>query len=282
MATVVTEPSHSDVYIAGAGPSDELKCNKLHVAINLLGFSCSYPPMPTTPNTLVELPKSLRKGIDRRLPRSNRFKDLSGKAFGKRVVMGFAGFRGRFAVWLCRCKCGRLNVVEGARLTRGDAGSCGCSKLLSQAAKELRPILNSLIARCHDPTNPMYGRYGAQGITVCKRWRESPEAFAADMGPRPSPKHVVVCRNGSGYGPANCYWELPVGEDGKIGHLITYKGKTQNLSQWAKQLRISRERMRQRVNKCQELGLPLSLAITRQSKRGRPRKSKRPTIARQK
>jgi hypothetical protein len=234
------------------------------------------------PITLVDLPKSLRKGIDRRLPKGNRFNDLSGKSFGKRVVIGFAGFRGRFAVWLCRCKCGRLNVVEGARLALGVAGSCGCWKLLSPAATELRPVLNSLIARCHDPANRMYGRYGAQGITVCKRWRESPETFAADMGPRPSPRHIVACHNRAGnYTPANCYWALPTGVGGKNGHLITYKGKTQNLSQWAKQLCISRERMRQRVNKCQEQGLPLSLAISRQSKPGRPRKNKRPTIARQ-
>jgi hypothetical protein len=230
------------------------------------------------PITLVELPKSLRKGIDRRVPRGKRFKDLSGRTFGKRVVVGFAGFRGSFAVWLCRCQCGRFNVVEGARLTQGDAGSCGCSKILSSAAKELRSILKSLIARCHYPGNSMYCRYGAKGITVCQRWRESLEAFAADMGPRPSPKHIVVCRNGLGhYNPTNCYWALRTGVGGRKGHLITYNDKTQNLSQWAHELCISRERMRQRVNQCRERGLPLSMAIVSQRKRGRPRMGRAPT-----
>ena len=167
MATVLTELSQSDICIAGTGPTDQWTCNTLHDAFSLLAFPGNLPPMLTPPITLVELPKSLAKDIDRRLPRGHRFKDLSGRTFGKRVVIGFAGFRGRFAVWLCQCKCGRLNVVEGARLALGVAGSCGCWKFLSPAATELRPILNSLIARCHDPANRMYGRYGAQGITVC-------------------------------------------------------------------------------------------------------------------
>jgi hypothetical protein len=227
--------------------------------------------------TFVELPQSLRMGIERRLPTGHRFKDLSGKAFGKRTIIGFAGFRGRFAVWLCRCECGRLNIVEGARLNQGDAGSCGCSNVLSPAAKELRVILKSLIARCHHPGNPMYGRYGAQGIVVCKRWRDSPEAFAADMGPRPSPRHVLARRNVlDDYTPTNCYWALPAGVGGRRGHMVTYNGKTQNLSKWAKEFSISRERMRQRVNECLEQGLPPSMAMTTPRKPGRPRKSDRP------
>jgi hypothetical protein len=254
------------------------------IALNALGFSRNLRWMLMSPINLVELPKSLRKGIDRRLPHGSRFKDLSGMKFGQRVVLGFAGFRGRFAAWLCRCNCGRLDVVEGARLIRGDSGSCGCSKSVDPTAKELRTILKSLIARCHNPAHPMYCRYGAYGMTVCKRWRESPEAFLADLGPRPSSRHTVVRRNPSGnYSPANCYWGLPPAANGKKGHLITYKGKTQNLAQWAKELSISRERMRQRVNKCLELGLPSSKAITWQWKPGRPRRnSRRPTMSRQK
>lgn len=231
--------------------------------------------------TLVELPAHLLPGIEPRLPRGKTFKDLRGKTFSRRSVVGFAGFRGRFAVWLCRCECGRLDVVEGARLVSGKAGSCGCSNVLSPAAKKLRPTLSSLLSRCYDPEDPSYRRYGAQGAKVCKRWRESPEAFAADMGPRPSPKHILSVHNGHGtFSPANCCWAPRAGVGGKKGFLITYKGKTQNLAQWARELRISRERMRQRVNKCRELGLPMSMAITGERKPGRPRKNKRSTANR--
>jgi hypothetical protein len=70
--------------------------------------------MPTPAITLIDLPNSLCKGIQRRLPRHGNFKDLTGKRFGQRIVVGFAGFRGPFAAWLVRCQCGRTDVVAGA------------------------------------------------------------------------------------------------------------------------------------------------------------------------
>ena len=175
MATVLTELSQSDVYIAGAEPTDQWTCNALHAAINVFGFSSSLPPMLTPPITLVELPKSLRKGIDRRLPRGNRFKDLTGKSFGKRVVIGFAGFRGRFAVWLCQCKCGRLNVVEGARLALGVAGSCGCCEISESSGKGA--AANPQFAHCPLPrpcesnVRPLWcaGHYGLQTLARISR-----------------------------------------------------------------------------------------------------------------
>jgi hypothetical protein len=38
---------------------------------------------------------------------------MTGRRFGLRVVLGFAGFKGRFAAWLGQCKCGRLSVKRG-------------------------------------------------------------------------------------------------------------------------------------------------------------------------
>jgi hypothetical protein len=45
--------------------------------------------------------------------------------------------------------------------------------------------------RCHSPGHAQYPRYGACGVVVCEQWRSSFEAFYADMGPRPSPKHSL-------------------------------------------------------------------------------------------
>jgi hypothetical protein len=130
---------------------------------------------------------------------------------------------------------------------------------------------HSIIARCYCRTNANYPQYGGRGISVCKRWRESAEAFAADMGP--STKHIVGRRNREGsYTPGNCYWALRTDGGARIGRLITYQGKRQNMARWAAELGITRESMRQRVKKCVELGLPLTAAISSPRKRGRPRK----------
>ena len=67
--------------------------------------------MSTRAITLVDLPKSLRKGIDRRLPRGSTFKDRTGNQYRYRVVLGFAGFKGRWTAWLTQCKCGNLSIA---------------------------------------------------------------------------------------------------------------------------------------------------------------------------
>ena len=61
--------------------------------------------------------------------------------------------------------------------------------------------------RCHNPKARDYKYYGARGITVCKRWRDSYEAFLVDMGRKPSPLHTLDRKNSDkGYTPSNCRW----------------------------------------------------------------------------
>jgi hypothetical protein len=64
--------------------------------------------------------------------------------------------------------------------------------------------------RCYNPRNHKFKDYGARGITVCDRWRESFAAFKTDMGERPPGKSIDRRENDGNYEPGNCRWATPL------------------------------------------------------------------------
>lgn len=60
--------------------------------------------------------------------RGNRFKDLSGRRFGRLVAVKPTGGHSSdgCCYWLCKCDCGNTSIVKSNNLLQGITTSCGC------------------------------------------------------------------------------------------------------------------------------------------------------------
>jgi hypothetical protein len=111
-------------------------------------------------------------------------------------------------------------------------------------------VWQMMIQRCCNPSTVSYASYGARGITICKRWRDSFEAFYADMGDRPSPEHTLErVDNAKGYSPDNCRWasSLEQGQNKRNNHLLTFKDQTLTLQEWSRRLDIPKSTLLNRL-----------------------------------
>lgn len=66
---------------------------------------------------------------------------------------------------------------------------------------------DGMLQRCTNLNAGRWEDYGAAGVSVCARWRESFENFLEDMGVRPEGKTLDRYPDcGGNYEPGNCRW----------------------------------------------------------------------------
>ena len=130
---------------------------------------------------------------------------------------------GRMAIF--RCSCGVEKRMRASRVLSGHIKSCGClsrevvgdrSRVHGHASdaagrgsgvhSRTYYAWSSMRSRCSNPRNRRFATYGARGISVCDRWRDSFANFLADMGPAPDGLTLDRIDNDRGYEPNNCRW----------------------------------------------------------------------------
>jgi len=121
------------------------------------------------------------------------------------------------------------------------------------ARNPLKNTWGGMIARCYSPKSINYSLYGGRGIRVCKRWRESYEAFVEDVGPRPTGMTIDRIDNDGDYGPGNVRWatKKEQSRNRRNNRLITAFGETKSSVEWVEDLRckVGRTTFEERIKR---------------------------------
>ncbi len=198
--------------------------------------------------------------------------DITGQRFNRLEVIKLRGRgRSKILIWECRCDCGKTAFACTTDLKTGGVRSCGCLVTDSNVKRltkhghanslEYR-IWGTMIARCDKPDHISYPDYGAKGVTVCERWRNSVADFINDMGPRPSRKHSIDRIDSAGnYEPSNCRWASPKEQSRNTSRnrFITHNGETLTLAEWGERAGVRAGLIGSRL----KAGWPMEDALTR-------------------
>ncbi len=161
----------------------------------------------------------------------------------------------RYRRILCVCDCGNETAVRVSGLRSGNVKSCGCihaTRLLTHghSRSETYHTWQNIRTRCLNPNAPNYPSYGGSGIRVCERWGNF-EAFLADLGERPSPRHSIDRIDSEGdYTPENCRWATPKEQarNRSSNRILTYDGETLCLAEWAERIGMKPNALQARLN----------------------------------
>lgn len=185
------------------------------------------------------------------IPVNKRFENLSGKKFGRLLVINLYGKhtdnRGRFEYFYeCLCDCGQRTHVHSISLKAGSSTSCGCFRREINAGvlgRRMRKhgmyqtseyrIWQAMLQRCENSNAKHFKNYGGRGIKVCERWHTF-EHFYSDVGPKPKNQSINRLNNNGNYEPENCCWSTQVDQcrNTRSNRMITHNGETHCCVEW--------------------------------------------------
>lgn len=180
--------------------------------------------------------------------RESKIEDISGQKFGRLTAIKFAGInKAKQTLWECRCDCGNTIIAHKQNLKNGHTKSCGCynidvaserTKTHGETKLRIYTIWHDMLLRCYSKKHLSYDLYGGRGITVCKEWKDSYEAFRDWAYNNGYAENLSIDRkdvNGN-YCPENCRWanNITQANNTRRNRMITINGETDTLANWCR------------------------------------------------
>lgn len=181
-------------------------------------------------------------------------KDITGQKFGSWTVLyrSKTNGTGRNARWVCRCICGREEVVNGSQMRTGHSSCCRkCSGAKIAKAKRTHGEAgthrdksgasitymrwNGMRARSASNKTLEGMRYAKRDIECCERWSNY-RLFFEDMGECPSDKHTLDrINNDLGYCKDNCRWATQTEQqrNKSSNRMVEYNGSKMCVAEFA-------------------------------------------------
>ena len=194
---------------------------------------------------------------------TGNFKNLSGRRFGRLLVVECLGRRLNYSGFLyqCTCDCGNITNVISQVLRSGYVRSCGCLANETKRRKDNKYIKHgktrtpafyswaSMKERCLQKNYKEFHNYGGRGITICERWLESFNNFFEDMGERPPGTTLDRIDNNGNYEPSNCRWATNSQQhrNTRSNVWIEYNGERKLLIDWSNEKKLSQSVIQKRI-----------------------------------
>lgn len=171
--------------------------------------------------------------------------DLTGKRYGKLVVISRAKNLGNSVAWNCMCDCGNECVIRADHLREGrtiSCSKCGRERQTISVTKHgeykspLYDVWVSMKQRCFNPRSEEYHNYGARGITVCDEWLDYSNFREWAQDKYNQGLTIDRINNNGNYEPSNCrfttYYAQSINK--RSNRIITYGGETKTVTELAR------------------------------------------------
>ena len=145
-----------------------------------------------------------------------------GQQYGKWTILEKLPYRNMRQMWLCQCECGTRRAITYLNLSRGKTTQC--NKCGYKNRKQVQPKVKVRVNG-----QMMFFRDAAKQLGIKER--------------------TIRTRYYKGL-PI----DAPIHGGGRIGILLTYKGEKLCMADWARKFGVTREAIRQRLERGQKIG----------------------------